>query len=165
MIKMNINKQIEINRSIEDVWHVLAEKFADISLWYAPVEKSYPLEIPKMVKSAPLAGRVCEFKRGKVLETITTYDSKNYHLVMDVTPSDVPKIFPVKSNVAHFKLQQLTNGRTRVDFSTDLKIQWFAYPLYLALKLGLNKSFSDLLKGLKRHCEINDGFSQKAMVS
>lgn len=154
---MNINAQALIHRSIDSVWHELAEKFTDISRWYKPVTKSYPLDVTKQAPDAPVAGRVCEFKEdgsgAKAVETIIEYDKEKFVLEIDVQVAGAPAIFPVKSNTALFTLAKKGENETEVSITTDIKLKPHAYLLYPLLKLGLNKNFKGLLMELKSHAE------------
>ncbi|MBQ4834800.1 MULTISPECIES: SRPBCC family protein [Pseudoalteromonas] len=154
---MNIATAIEINLDKDSVWKLLAEDFTSIQLWFPAVKKSYALKAHTQLEGASCAGRVCELSDKpnglKAEETITNYDSANGTLSMKVEVKNAPKIFPVRSNDVTFTLTAVSTDRTLLSFQATPTLKAHGYLLYPLLKLGLTKSFKDLNKAFKAHCE------------
>lgn len=154
---MKIQTTIEINQSIEQTWSLLTDDFTQIHNWFGPVHKAYELTSSTPLEGASCAGRICEFSPKpnsmKAVETITAWDKKNYCFDLHVEIANAPTGFPVAHNNARFALEKMDTGRTRFTILAKPKLKAHGYLLYPLLKLGLGKSFKDLSKAFKAHCE------------
>ena len=158
---MNISKSIVINQPAALVWKVVGEEFEQAHLWMGPVKHSYALDaLDQGTKpaSAPVSGRVCELGNGpkglQAEEVISEYNDEGRYLVMDVVPKNAPKLLPIHKNTVKMTVLHMGHNQSKVlfDATPDLKI--LGKILSPVLKLGLGKAFGDILKDLKKYCEL-----------
>ncbi len=154
---MNVSKSITINQPIDLVWKILAEDFDQAHLWMGFVKRSYELDAKPQTSTAPVAGRVCEFKDDpKALyaeEVITEYNKKDHYIVFDVVPKNAPGLLPLKKNVVKATLVDLGDNQTKVLWVSTPELKPMGKILSPLLKMGLGKAFTDILKDLKKYCE------------
>ncbi len=154
---MKLKQSIVIEQNSDLVWHMLAERFADISQWYRLVYHSQSLELEDQLQGAPAAGRVCQISKDprglRLVEQITRYDAAAGMLEFDVEIEQAGPLFPVKRNKARFEVVHVTQEKTRVRLLVDPVLKWHGYLIYPMLRLGLGHQFRQMLTALKQHCE------------
>lgn len=163
---MNIRKKMIIDSPIAEVWSVWAEQFDKAQDWMAVVVHSYEKKEGDISENSPLIGRVCEFsskKNGpKAIEDIITYDPTNYLLDIKVVPKNVP--VPLRYNILKSSLKEISKNRTEISLDINPVISWKGYVLYPLLKVGLSKSFNELLEELKYFLEEGSPHPRKLAV-
>jgi len=154
---MKLNFEIEINSPIQNVWHSMAEDFANIHKWYGPIKNSYELPDTQKMENASCAGRVCvltDNENGpKASELIKVYDKSNWLLELEVSILDAPAIMPFNSNYAIFQLKQISATQTLLELKVAPKLKAHGIVLYPLIKMGLSMEFKKLLRALKTHTE------------
>ena len=154
---MEVQAQIRIQRSIDDVWTLFADEFTQIATWSESVVESVPLADSAVATDAPLAGRVCQFTDDpngfKARETITAYDKANHRLEFDVVPIDAPAALPLRKNVVTVTLWPISETETELRWVATPELKPHGYLLYPAVKAGMTKAFRGLLEEFKRYAE------------
>ena len=157
---MKIKKTIRIERSPQDVWHLIAEEFDQAYLWMDFVKKSYPLDEFSQNQTAPIPGRVCEFTDNpnglKAKEKILSYSEEEMRFSFDVIPMDAPKVFPVKKNIVTMSVKAISDDQCRVSWESDITLSVLGILLYPILRRGLSKNFTGVLKDLKNYLEVSN---------
>lgn len=152
---MKLENKITINTTADKVWQVVAHEFDQASVWMAQVPNSYRSHGAISAKDAPMEGRVCELSDkpgGPVAEEyITGYSEERKWLRMKVIPKNAK--IPVIENVVDIHVNELSNGKTEVIWASDLQLKTVGKMLSPVLKLGINKSFNELLEELKYYVE------------
>ena len=155
---MNISKSIVINQPAALVWKVVGEEFEQAHLWMGPVKHSYALDQGTKLASAPVSGRVCELGNGpkglQAEEVITEYNDEARYLVMDVVPKNAPKLLPIHKNTVKMTVIDIGHNQSKVLFDATPDLKTLGKILSPVLKLGLGKAFGDILKDLKKYCEL-----------
>ena len=92
MGQIEIHKQVEINRSADEVWKILSDGFTNVGSWASAVEVSRPNPNAGVaIAGAPAAGRVCTATGfGDINERITAHDSSARTLTYEATASKIP---------------------------------------------------------------------------
>lgn len=152
---MRITKKITIEQPIDNVWKIVAEDFDKASIWMAAIPNSYAHEAGQPIEGAPMAGRICELtpkKNGPIAEeTITAYDEIQHSMHVLIVPKNTN--LPILKNNLHIKLNVLAPNKTEIIWDADLSLKTMGKLLYPALKLGIGKSFTELLEELKYYAE------------
>lgn len=154
---MIITKKIVINKPADHVWKILAHDFDSVYQWMGPVRHSYAISADQQAPGAPVEGRICEFTDNpngfKASEIITQYNenAKSYTFVLN--PVNAPKLLPVKKNTVQIKVRAINSSSAEVTWISTPEIKPIAILLSPLLKLGLGKSFGDILKQLKAFTE------------
>lgn len=156
---MKINKSIIINAPITKVWKILAEDFDKASEWMSAVPDSYHLS-----DNSGAEGRVCHLSDNpeglRAKEIITLYDADNYRIKFDVNPEGAG-IFPINKNQVDVSLKSLGVNKTKVSWISDVDLKTLGKVMSPLLKVGLNKSFADVLDDLKYFVENNTPHPRK----
>ncbi|WP_438465721.1 SRPBCC family protein [Marinomonas sp. PE14-40] len=158
---MIIYKSITINQPASQVWKIVGEEFEHAHIWMSFVAHSFALENKKAdvsaPSSAPVAGRVCRFNDkengGYAEEEITVYDPATRTIEFNVIPKNMPAILPIRTNKVRIHVKEIKQNRSEVQWTSAPEIKSFGLILSPLLKLGLGKSFQDILKELKTYSE------------
>ena len=152
---MHLIKKVTINKPIQEVWRVWAEKFDKAQDWMAVVVHSFEKKEGNKTENSPMIGRICEFSAKengpKVLEDILQYDEKKYLMDIKVVPQNVP--LPLKYNLLKSSMRKVSDQQTEITLDISPVISWKGYLLYPLLRGGLSKSFNELLEELKYFLE------------
>ena len=156
---MNITKSVIINKSAEQVWHLIAHQFDKAHLWMGPIPNSVALGEGNSQLGASMEGRVCDLSTdpngAKVKEVITAYSEKDKSISFDVLPINNPAVVPIKQNHVKMKVLVIDGGKCKVIWTASPQLKWFAYPFYPLLRLVFPVAFGKLLAGLKEYSEDN----------
>lgn len=156
---MKITKRITINKSAQQVWHLVAHEFDKAHLWMGPIPRSSALGEGKSQLGASMEGRMCDLSDNpdgaKVKELITAYDESTRFIAFDVLPVNNPAVIPIKQNHVAMSVREIGKDKCEVTWTASPTLKWFAYPLYPLLRLVFPIAFGKLLSGLKQYCESN----------
>ncbi len=151
---MEVIKNTVINKPIDEVWKILATDFDKAGEWMTGVKQSYESQ-GHSCEGSPMHGRVCELstkeKGPKADEKITLFDEENHKLGFQVVPKNIN--IPVIKNNAIVSLSKTGNNSTSVLYENDVELTTKGKFLYPLLKLGLGKSFTQILDDLKHFSE------------
>lgn len=157
---MKITKTIVINKSAEQIWHLVAHQFDQAHLWMGPIPKSVSIGEGQSDLGAAMQGRICDLSNdpngAKVKEIITSYDEHNKSISFDVLPVNNPAVIPIKQNHVQMSVRVLGLSECEVSWTASPSLKWFAYPFYPLLRLVFPVAFGKLLTGLKEYSESND---------
>ncbi|WP_299493245.1 SRPBCC family protein [uncultured Shewanella sp.] len=154
---MIITKKIVINKPADHVWEILAHDFDSVYQWMGPVRHSYAISAQQHTQGAPVEGRICEFTDKpngfQASEIITHYNEENKSYTFELTPINAPKLLPVKKNTVQIAVKAVNPSSAEVTWISTPDIKPIATLLSPLLKMGLGKSFGDILKQLKTFAE------------
>lgn len=154
---MLVETSIRIQRPADAVWGIVADDFAGIQNWFEDVVRSYELPDAPRPGDSPSAGRVCEFTDRpdglQAREQITSYDRDTRKLSFEVVPVNAPAALPLKKNLIDLEVREVGPNESEVIWQSSPQLKAYGYLMYPMLKMGLNKTFSDLLTQLKAHAE------------
>ncbi|MBQ4875726.1 SRPBCC family protein [Pseudoalteromonas luteoviolacea] len=154
---MKVTKKIIINKSAEQVWHLIAHEFDKAHLWMGPIPNSVAMGRGNSKTGAPMEGRICDLNAdpngAKVKEVITDFNEQKKQLAFDVLPVNNPKVVPIKQNHVSMTVRALGPNQAEVIWVASPELKLFAYPFYPLLRLVFPVAFGKLLKGLKAYAE------------
>ena len=160
---MEISKKIQIDKPISEIWKVLVTHFDKAQDWMAGVPKSYKMEEGKLAPNSPMIGRICELSTKPnpplAIERITEVDEVNKIFKVNVVPEN-GKI-PVEQNNLTVTLKEINESQTEVIWASDLTLKTAGKLLYPVLKVGVGKSFTELLEELKHYTETGQPHPRK----
>ena len=162
---MRTENKIIIKKPVQEVWSVLGDNFEKAGEWMAIVNNSYSLPGEPEFEEASVQGRTCEFGSGpegfKAKEFITQYDPKNYRLGIKVIPINAPKALPLKENEVDIRLLPKGSDETEVIWVTNPIMNLAGKMLSPLLKVGIQKSFGEILEELKVYVETGKPHKRK----
>ena len=150
---MKIIKTITIDKSIDDVWKVLAEDFDQAEVWMSGVYHS-----KKLIQTDPkITGRVCNFDNKEnpfyADEVISKFDRKNHVLDFTVYPKNAPALLPIKSSDIHVTLKETSPNHTLLTWESTPHLKPYGVLLSPLLKVGIGKLYSGILDEMKFYTE------------
>lgn len=157
---MKTSNKITVNAIIDDAWRVMADEFTHNDRWMAQVFKTRTTTNP----NENLSARICELTPTldgiRTDEKIIEYDKDNYKLVFTVAIENGGKL-PVKNNVATVTMRELSGGGVEVHWATTPSLKPIGYILAPMLKLGIQKSFKEVLEEFKHYVETGEPHPRK----
>ncbi|MFD2166095.1 SRPBCC family protein [Thalassotalea euphylliae] len=154
---MQVTKKVIIEKSAEQVWHLIAHQFDKAHLWMGPIPNSTALGEGQSKAGAPMEGRICDLSDNpngaKVKEIITHFSEQDKSLTFDVLPVNNPAIVPIKQNNVHMQVKSIGKQKSEVTWVASPQLKWFAFPFYPLLRLIFPVAFGKLLQGLKQYAE------------
>ena len=117
---MTIEKEILINKSIEDAWQVLGPQFADVSKWASPV--SHSEGSGDRFNGATCTERGCSTTLGALKEKLLEYSPADHHLKYQVKEG-MPSMVKYATNT--WRLESAPGGQTRLILRADMEIGGF----------------------------------------
>ncbi|WP_448551713.1 SRPBCC family protein [Thalassotalea montiporae] len=154
---MNITKSVTINKSAEQVWHLVAHQFDKAHLWMGPIPHSAAIGAGDSELGAPMQGRMCDLSKNpngaKVKEVITQFSEQDKTISFDVLPVNNPAIVPLKQNHVQMSVRAVDSNSCQVIWTASPQLKLLAYPFYPLLRLIFPVAFGKLLAGLKDYAE------------
>ncbi|MEM9292886.1 MAG: SRPBCC family protein [Acidobacteriota bacterium] len=157
---MQIQRQITIDASPEEVWQVLGHQFDQVSLWASSVSHSAARSDGKRVSSAPASGRVCETDLGPFRESILEFDEERKVLAYEASGEKMPSFVHNLKN--RWSLTALSGSRTRVDMLMTADLA-FPFRLFMPplMKLQMGRVLSFAIEELKHYVETGQPHPRK----
>lgn len=152
---MKISRQIRINKPAAAVWKILAHDFDKADQWMSLVPKSHAINEGTPTDNAPMTGRVCEFSPKsngpRADERIIAYNEELRQMTVRVVPIDTK--FPIVHNDLSLSVNALNSEQSEVHWNANFTLTPKGYLLYPLLKMGIGKSFAEVLDDLKYFAE------------
>ena len=163
---MKITKTITINRSADELWHLIAHQFDKAHLWMGPIPNSKALGPGTSDFGAPMQGRICDLSENpqgaQVKEIITQYSEENKTIAFDVLPINNPAIVPIKQNHVAMSVRAVSANTAEVSWTASPQLKTFALLFYPLLRMIFPVAFGKLLQGLKDYAERQPTLISKA---
>ncbi len=154
---MEFRKSIVVDKSIDQVWEVLGNQYAEAYRWASGLYHSKGKGAP-VLQGATCDQRVCETDFGTVREKLRTLDAENYVLSYEVMEG-----FPffVDTGVNNWKLTPEA-GSTRVDIHLVITTKGFVGSVMSPmLKWQMNKVLDNVLSDFKYYIEVGNPSPRK----
>lgn len=150
---MKTVNRITIETPVDDVWKILVEDFAKSGLWMTQVKHSYEADNETQ---EGLASRICELSVDpdglSAHESITALDRENGVMDFEVVPRGNTKL-PVMKNIVRVTMTPEGDNRTRVVWQSSPELKPIGRVLMPVIKLGITRSFAQVLEELKYYAE------------
>ncbi|MDX2173872.1 MAG: SRPBCC family protein [Bacteroidota bacterium] len=118
---MIIEKEIIVNKNIENAWKVLGYGFADAHIWASPVNHS--AGTGASFNGATCSERGCEIAgMGKTKEKLIKY-SNSEHLLSYTVPEGMPSMVKYATNT--WQLTSLSADKTKLTMVMDITLGGF----------------------------------------
>lgn len=154
---MTIEKEIIVNKSIENAWMVLGTQFADAYKWASAVNHSEGKG--SGINGATCSERGCSTSMGKLKEKILQYSDEN-HLLSYQVAEGMPSMVKYATNT-----WQLTSGerdnsklRMRMEFQLGGFMGTIMQPM---MKMMMSKMGDELVEEFKYYVENNSPHPRK----
>jgi len=146
-----INRDMDINASIEEVWKVVGHEFADAYKWASNLKHSEALNTESLNGSS-CTERGCDVSGfGKISERMLEY-SDDEHLLSYEVKNGLPKIVSMAQNT--WKLTTIAGGKTHVEMRLKMKTKGFlGWLMGGIMKMKVKKTVDDTLEELKYYVE------------
>lgn len=131
---MVINKQIEINNSIENVWKILGHDFAHPYKWASAVNHSEGYG--KQIASIECDERACQTSIGDIREKLTNYSDEQHTLSYDIIEG-LPLFVSMGKN--KWCLTKETEHKTILHIQMEMILKPWAFFMSPMTKLMFNK--------------------------
>jgi Polyketide cyclase / dehydrase and lipid transport len=146
---MVIEKEIEINSSIENVWAVLGHDFAHPYKWASSVLHSEGHG--KQLATTQCDERACKTVMGNIREKLTHYSDKDFLLEYIVTEG-MPSI--VKSAKNKWQLTSTKENQTKLKIEMEFIFQGLiGFTLQPLMKMKLNKIAKEMVEDFGYYAE------------
>lgn len=144
---MKITRTLMIDKPVEDVWDILANRYAEAGSWASAVYVSRPREGTPKVAEAPVLGRICETSLGPIVESIETFNAASRTLAYSATAENMPSFLTGLLNT--WKLTAAGPNSTRVDMVLTANIAFpfnilMGWMMRLQFKGAIDSSLTEL---------------------
>lgn len=154
---MVIEKEIEINNSIENVWKVLGHDFAHPYKWASGVHHSEGHG--KQLTTTQCDERACTTVMGNIREKITHYSDKDFQLAYVVTEG-MPRF--VKTARNKWQLTSTKADKTTLKIEMEFIFQGLmGFILQPLMKMKLNKIAQEMVEDFGYYAENGTPNSRK----
>ena len=136
---MVINKQIEINKSIENVWKILGHDFAHPYKWASAVNHSEGRG--KQIASIECDERACQTSMGNIHEKITHYSDEQHTLSYDIVEG-LPLFVSKGKN--KWSLTKVSENKTILNIQMEMILKPWAFFISPMTKIMFNKLATQL---------------------
>ena len=147
---MEVQKEIIVNKPIDDVWEVLGNQYTEAYKWARGLYHSEGFGDPQ-IEGATCNNRTCDTSFGTLQEEIKKFDTQNYVLEYEVI-----KGFPgfIKQGINNWRLTKVSNTKTKVTM-LFIGITKGVLGLIMGPLMGfqLNKNLGDALEDFKHYVE------------
>ncbi len=144
-MKLNFDKQVELNVPTEKVWDILAHNYENVGEWATIIPESAPRK-----EHGKLVGRMCSSTYGDVREMITHWDEEN--LTYSYEADGLPSMFKSGKNI--WKIEPINEQRSRVKMT--LRMEMNPLPgLFMGwmIKSKMGKDLDGFMEDLRHFAE------------
>lgn len=146
---MEIKVNVTINKSINEVWEIMGNQFAEAHLWSTNFITSKPGGEAKF-EGLGYSHRDTTTERGNTIQELTSFDPNSYSLSYEITKG-APEI--AKSAKSKWYLNETDEGTVvRMDTVMEPKME-LAEEMAKKIQMGLTASFNQLAEELKYFVE------------
>lgn len=146
---MKIEKEIIVDKSIDNAWQVLGPQFAEAHKWASPVNHSEPKGVG--INGSTCSERSCDTTMGGLKEKILKYSEQDYLLSFHAYQG-MPSV--VKEAISTWKLNKLGSDKTKLNVCFDIKLGgmmgFFMQPM---MKMMMSKMGTTLIHDFKYYVE------------
>jgi len=144
---MKITRTLMIDKPIEEVWDILANRYTEAGSWASAVYMSRPREGTPKVAEAPVLGRICETSLGPIVESIETFNTETRTLAYSATAKKMPSF--LTGLLYTWKLTAAGPNSTRVDMVLTADIAFpfnvlMGWMMRLQFKGAIDSSLAEL---------------------
>jgi hypothetical protein len=156
--KIHTERELIIDKNVNEVWDVMGLQFAQVHLW-----SSYFLDSKaggiKQFEALAYSERITQTDRGETVQVLDSFDSENYQLAYHITKG-MPGIAKAASGV--WSLEATENNKTMVTIAFDMEIKnAIGYLLSPVIKLKIGKSAEEIAEELKYYVENGEAHARK----
>lgn len=148
---MIIEREITVNKTIEDAWIVLGKDFDKLHIWASPVKYCKPND-NKSLNGSPCIERICKI-RGMPTNYEKLFEFSNQTYSLSYTIKGIPKVL-VKNARNNWRLYTISSNVTQLTMKMELESNgFFGRLMQPILKIILAKLFETVLKDFKFYAE------------
>jgi hypothetical protein len=160
--KIHAERELIIDKDVNEVWEVMGLQFAQVHLW-----SSYFLDSKsggiKQFEALAYSERITQTDRGETVQVLDSFDSENYTLAYHITKG-MPGIAKTASGV--WSLEATENNKTMVTIAFDMEIKnAIGYLLSPVIKLKIGRSAEEIAEELKYYVENGEAHARKLAQS
>lgn len=156
---MVINKKIEINNSIEDVWKILGHDFAHPYKWASAVNHSEGHG--KQIASIECDERACQTSMGDIREKITNYSDEQHTLSYEIVEG-LPRFVSMGKN--KWSLTKETENKTILHIQMEMILKPWAFFISPITKMVFNKLAKQLSEDFAYYAENGKPHPRKLKI-
>ena len=140
MNKIHVQKQLIIEKNVEDVWEVMGNQFAQVHLWSTNFKDSKPSGRSKF-SGIDYSERITETNRGETIQELDSFDSTTHTLAYHISKG-APSIANHASAVWSLKNNAANKTTVIIEFNMETKgfIGLLMTPL---IKKGMGKCYGN----------------------
>jgi Polyketide cyclase / dehydrase and lipid transport len=159
---MIIEKEIIVNKNIDNAWKVLGPGFADAHIWASPVNHS--AGSGASFNGASCSERGCDIAgMGKTKEKLIKYSDSN-HLLSYSVPEGMPSMVKYATNT--WQLTSLSADKTKLTMVMDITLGGFmGIIMKPMMKMMMGKMGSTLTEDFKFYVETGKPSAAKLKAS
>ena len=148
--KIHVQKELLINKKVEDVWEVMGNQFAEVHLWSTNFKDSKPGGSSKF-SGLGYSERVTITNRGVTVQELDAFDAANYTLAYHISKG-APSIAAEASAVWSLKSNDDNTTSVRLVFNMKTK-GYLGFLMTPLIKIGMGKSATEIAEDLKHYIE------------
>jgi len=147
---MKIEKQIIVNKSIEDAWKVLGTDFATAHIWASPLINCQAND-NKSFNGSSCTERICDIKgTGKTKEKLLQFSNDTHSL--NYVVEGMPEVVTHATNT--WWLTSINAAQTKLNMKMEVALSGFMGKLMQPMmKIMLGKMFSTIIIDFKYYVE------------
>lgn len=156
---MIIERQIEINNSIENVWKILAHDFAHPYIWASAV--NYSEGRGKQIDTLECDERACQTSMGNIREKITHYSNEQHTISYDIVEG-LP--FFVSKGKNKWSLTKKTEHKVSLHIEMEMNLKPWAFFMSPMTKMMFNKLALQLSEDFAHYAEKGKPHPRKLKI-
>jgi hypothetical protein len=151
-------KEIVVEKSIEEVWEVMGNQYAQVDLWSTNFKSSKPGGAPKLT-GLDYLHRVTQTERGETIQELDKFDPKNYTLSYHITKG-APSIAKKASAVWSLEIVEQNKTKVILEFKMETK-GLLGLVMGSKIKNKIDAGSAEIGKELKYYVENGEPHPQK----
>jgi hypothetical protein len=148
--KIHVQKELVINKNVEEVWEVIGNQFAHVHLWSTNFKESKPGGSSKF-PDLDYSERVTLTGRGETIQALDSFDAASHSLAYHITKG-APSIAKHASAVWSLKSDEVNKTTVILEFNMETK-GFMGFLMSPLIKIGIGKSAIEIAEDLKFYVE------------
>lgn len=148
--KIHVQKELVINKKVEEVWEVMGNQFAQVHLWSTNFKDSKPGGSSKF-SGLDYSERVTLTDRGETIQELDSFDATTHALSYHITKG-APGIAKHASAIWSLNSDEANKTTVVLEFNMETK-GFLGFLMTPMIKMGMGKSATEIAEDLKYYVE------------
>tara|TARA_R110000744_G_scaffold320650_2_gene426811 strand:- start:996 stop:1538 length:543 start_codon:yes stop_codon:yes gene_type:complete len=159
--RIHVQKELVVNKKVEEVWEVMGNQFARVHLWSTNFKDSKPGGSSKF-PGLDYSARITVTDRGETIQELDAFDTAEHSLAYHISKG-APGIAKQASAIWSLNSDEADKTIVVLEFNMETK-GFLGFLMTPMIKMGMGKSAAEIAGDLKYYVENGTPHPRKVKI-